>query len=623
MSERKKVVVIGLDAWAATLVERLVDEGTLPNVKRLIDRGSYGRLAPFWPCATGNNWASIITGASPAIHQCDFTLLLPGRRLDEPQLGFSSRFCQAEQLWQAASRENLTSVIFDYPQSYPVNADRVIHVGEDGCPDNSLREVFFPWGYATSPSHRRWREVMSRIELRRPEGWKGLPGPVDDFLEATLELQPGVRSERPARDRLYMLLEKDDGGAFDRVSLFTRAKDYARPLGSARPGQWTDWIKATVKTTTEPVEVAFRAKLMHLDPSGRDVHLYLSQGYPVRGFTHPPELSEELVEAYGPYHHHGHTQEWVFFGACDLATHLEQAEAQATWFRGAIPHVMRRYDWDLLVMKWHDTDTFQHTAFHMIDPVHPLFDPAHEAEGWEHFREVYGLGDRLVGAILDQADDDTIVAVVSDHGQIANTYSPDINRALEAEGLCARTESGKIDLPRCKVLAATTGIHINLKGRYEGGTVEPGEEYEMLRRKVLGMMKEMKHPHTGEPAFHLVAYTEDLAFMGLGGPHMGDIVYMINPIVPNRRYNEEEYEQLVMSGTWLTSRGTHGAHLPSQKFSLGGIEGIALLAGPGVRPGRRTTPVWANAIAPTLSYLSGLPMPRDADGAIILGCAEL
>ena len=622
MSERKKVVVIGLDSWTATLVERLADEGALPNIKRLMDRGSYGRLAPFWPCATGNNWASLITGASPAIHQCDFRVWLPGRRLDEPQLGFPSHFCKAEQLWQAASRENLASVIFDYPQSYPVNAEHVIHVGEDGCPDNSLREVFFPWGYATSPKHRRWHEVMSKIELRAPQGWVNMPPSGDNFLEAPLELQPGVRSERPARDRLYMLLEKDSGGQFDRASLFTSAKDYSRPLGKARPGRWTDWMSATVQTTVEPVEVAFRARLMHLDPAGRDVHLYLSQGYPVSGFTSPAELSKELVDVCGPYHHHGHTQEWVFFGACDLATQLEQAEAQATWFQRAVPHVLRNYEWDLLAMKWHDTDTFQHTAFHMIDPVHPLFDPAREAEGWGYFRKVYGLGDELVGAILEEVGDQAVVAIVSDHGQIANTYSPDINRVLEEEGLLATTENGKLDLPRCKAVSTTTGVHINLKGRYEGGVVEPGEQYQTLRRKVLEVLRELKHPHTGEPAFHLVAYTEDLASMGIGGPQMGDILYMLNPIVPNRRYSEEEYEQLVMSGMWLSSRGTHGSHLPSQTFSLGGIEGIGILAGPGVRPGRRARPAWPNAIAPTLCHLSGLPMPRDADGAIIWEAIE-
>ena len=619
-SKPRKILLIGLDAWAARIFERLEAEGALPNIRRLMDRGSYGRLAPFWPCATGNNWTSIITGASPAIHQCDFQLWLPGRRLDEPQWGFPSQFCKAEQLWHVASREGLTSVIIDYPQSYPVNAERVIHVGEDGHPDISLRAIFRPWAYATSPSHSKWAQVMSKIKLRRPEGWKNLTPSLEDCLEATLELQPGERSQKPITDRLYALLEKDSTGQYAQVSLFTSDKDYNQLLGRTQPGQWTDWIISTFETTHGPIKVGFRAKLLRLDPNGPDVHLFITQGYPVDDFTRPVELSKELFEACGPYQHVAHTQEYVFYGASDVPTHLEETDYHGTWCCKAACHLMKNHNWDLLALKWHDTDIFQHLAFNMIDPVHPLFDPAQEATGWEYFRQVYGLGDQMVGALVEQAGDDVVVAVVSDHGQIANTYFPDLHGSdgpLVQAGLCSWTEDGKIDLANSKVVATGTGIHVNLKGKYEGGIIEAGEEYETVRHQALALLKDWKHPHTDEPAFHLVAYKEDLSFMGLDGPQIGDIVFMVNPTVPNRSYTVDEYERLVISGMWLTSRGTHGPNLPSQQFSVGGIEGICILAGPGVRPGRRSQPTWTNSVAPTLSRLAGLPIPRDADGVEI------
>lgn len=614
----RKVLLLGLDSWSGAIFERLVAEGALPNIERLMARGSYGRLAPFWNTTTGNNWTSISTGASPAIHQCDFKMYLPGHRLDQPQFGFPSQFCKAEQIWQVASREGLTSVIIDYPQSFPVNAERVIHIGEDGHPDHSLRAIFRSWAYATNPAHRNWASVMSRIELRRPQGWQNLSASAEDSLEGTLELQPSVRSQRPVADRLHVLLEKDDNGRYARASLFQAEKDYARALGTARKGQWTDWIVSTLETTHGPVKVGFRAKLLELDPAGPNLHLYLTQGYPVDDFTVPAQLSNELLEACGPYQHVGHNGEYVFYQASDLTTHLEEADYHGTWFRKAACHVLEHHDWDLLVLKWHDTDIFQHIAMHMIDPVHPLHDPSHEAEGWDHFRRVYGLGDQMVGALVEQAGEEAIVAVVSDHGQVSNTYFPDDSDALAAAGLCAWTSEGTIDIERSKVLVSEfTGVHINLKGRYEGGIVEPGAEYEAVRKQALEILRNAKHPHTGDPSYKLVAYKEDLAFMGLGGPQLGDIIFMINPVVPNRRYTEEEYEQLVMGGQWLTSRGTHGPHLPSQQFSVGSIDGVCVLAGPGVRAGRRAQPTWTNSVAPTLSYLSGLPVPRDADGGVI------
>ena len=616
---RHKIVLIGLDAWTPGIVDRLMKHGDLPNISRLIERGSYGRLVPFWPCATGNNWCSIITGASPAIHGCDFTLWLPGRRLDEPVLGFPSDFCKAEQLWQTASRNGLTTVVFDYPQSFPVNAERVIHVGEDGCPDNSRRELFMPWGYTTDDLTERGATVMSHVELRTPQGWSNLRD-AERFLEAVLPLKSGERSELAVADTLHCLIEKDAAGTPQAVSFYTSAKDAAQTLGRITLGNWTDWMFAEINSAAGPVRVAFRAKLLGLSGDPLRFHLYLTQGYPTAGFTHPAELSAELLDAVGPYHHHGHTQEWVFYGACDLNTHVEELTDHAHWFRDAARYVLTHRDWDILALKWHDTDTFQHCAFHMIDPIHPLYDPATEEQGWDLFRHVYGLGDELVGAVLEAVPDDAIVAVVSDHGQRANTFFPDLGSAFVEAGLMTCADDGSIDLARTKAVMGTTGIHVNLKGRHPGGIVEPGTEYEELCAEIIALLKDFRHPHTGEHAFSMVAHKRNLAFMGLAGAkQIGDIVFAVTPLVPKRKYSLEEYEELVIAGTWLTSRGTHGSELPTERFGIGGAEGICALAGPGVKRGARPRPAPTSSVAPTLCALAGLETPRDADTSPMSG----
>jgi len=285
-ASRHKLMIIGLDSWVPGIVERLLAEGRLPHIKKLIERGAFTRTIPFWPCATGNNWCSIITGASPAVHGCDFKVWLPGHRLDEPQLGFDSRFCKAEQLWQTASRNGLTTVIVDYPQSYPVNAERVIHIGEDGAPDDSLREAFMPWGYTTDEVTGRGASVMSQVTAAAPNGWKNLGGR-DGFLKVALPLQPSERSEYNVDDTLHCLIEKGTGV----VSFHTEARDAGTPLGKTTVGKWTDWMIATVDTDRGAVEVAFKAKLLRLRDKPVQFKLYLTQGYPTGGFTVPADLS--------------------------------------------------------------------------------------------------------------------------------------------------------------------------------------------------------------------------------------------------------------------------------------------------------------------------------------------
>ena len=137
-----KLLILGIDGAADSITRKLLGMGKLPHLQELIREGCYATATPFWPGETGANWATISTGASPAVHGCSYNVHLPGTPLDQLVSGFPSFMCQAEQIWQTAARHGKHSVIFNYPQSYPVNSDRVIHVGGDGCPDPNHNEIF-------------------------------------------------------------------------------------------------------------------------------------------------------------------------------------------------------------------------------------------------------------------------------------------------------------------------------------------------------------------------------------------------------------------------------------------------------------------------------------------------
>ncbi len=616
-SARQKLVIIGLDAFTPTILQRLAGEGALPTIARFMRQGCYARATPFFTCDTGVNWASIASGAPPAVHGCHFHLRLPGRPLDEPLLGFPSQYCQAEMLWQTASKLGLNSVVFDYPHSYPVNAERVIHVGEDGCPDNSVRELSGARGYVNRPLTGHEPEVLTQVEVRPATGWQNLPSNAK-VSEVVLPLVPGPRSEKVTTGTLLGLLEKGPGGnQYEKISFFAH-RDYGSKLGEARAGHWTDWMKCSLPTDQGPVEVAFRAKVFELTPDGSRIHILLTQTYPTSGFTHPASLSEELVAHCGPYHYQAHTQEWVFFGACDIETTLEEMEYHIQWYQKAAEYVLSKYDWDLFMMKWHDPDTFQHICWNMIDPVHPLYDPDTEAKGWDLFRRAYGLGDRLLNAIEQIVGDQAIIVVVSDHGQFANTYSPDFREALVASGLTTYSEDGSVDWTRTRAYFANDGVWVNLKGREPQGIVEPGEEYEQVREVAIQLLLDVKHPETGQHAFNLVCTKEDAAFMGVGGERAPDVVFALQPVDVERRYTAEEYEKMCSKGMWRFSRGTHGTQLPSTRFSLGGTEGIFMVRGPGFNEGvSRARPVSMGDIAPTLCHAWDVPAPADSQGAIL------
>jgi len=76
--ESKRVFVIGLDGATFDLIDPWVSEGRLPNLKRILDKSTYGRLESTIPPITPPAWTSFMTGVNPGKHGVwDFFTLEP------------------------------------------------------------------------------------------------------------------------------------------------------------------------------------------------------------------------------------------------------------------------------------------------------------------------------------------------------------------------------------------------------------------------------------------------------------------------------------------------------------------------------------------------------------------
>jgi predicted AlkP superfamily phosphohydrolase/phosphomutase len=60
-----KVVILGFDGADAKLIETYIEQGRLPNLRRLRDEGSYARLMSTHPPQTPVSWATFTTGLNP------------------------------------------------------------------------------------------------------------------------------------------------------------------------------------------------------------------------------------------------------------------------------------------------------------------------------------------------------------------------------------------------------------------------------------------------------------------------------------------------------------------------------------------------------------------------------
>ena len=60
-----KVIVIGIDGIPLDLIKKWVDEGKLPNFKKIIDKGTYGILKSTMPPISCPAWICLYCGVNP------------------------------------------------------------------------------------------------------------------------------------------------------------------------------------------------------------------------------------------------------------------------------------------------------------------------------------------------------------------------------------------------------------------------------------------------------------------------------------------------------------------------------------------------------------------------------
>lgn len=620
MYKPEKLVIIGFDAPIALRVYEYAVKGYLPNLKRLVERGVYFKncLVPY-PTITPPNWTTIVTGAWIGTHGVTcFNMHKPGMHLDETYAAFDSRDCLAEYLWEAAGREGKLTIILNYPSTWPPRGDRIVQVGGAGLAVNE-------WRITPKFSHRievgtyaSWYGVTlcedmlfstedyplaARIEVNEGENWVNLPDGVKRILEARLDLY-FPRALHRVKPTSWWLLLLDYGLGFAEAFL-AKTKDFKSVFVRVKKGEWSPLIKDVFETEGGEVKAGFKVKLLELSQDGSRVKLYVTPIGAFSGWSYPEDVAGKLefedvypVPSYGFYH--SLTLGWI-----DEETFLETIDLEHRWLAKAACKLMDEYpSWAIFIMHAHCPDWAYHAFINKVDPK----TSSSEEENRLYFKvelEFYRSLDRMVGEILDKIDlDRTLVVVVSDHGAKPTTHKFDPREVLEKAGLLAyKEEDGvrKIDWSRTKAVPQRSCyIYVNLKGRDPEGIVEPGE-YDKVVDQIIKTLYDFTDPETGLKPVLLALRREDARIIGLYGDRIGDIVYALRP----------EFG------------GQHGAFLPTAAYGIGDLKGLLIISGPGVKRGvTLDRNVQLTDIVPTVCYLMELPVPRDAEGAIIYQALE-
>lgn len=136
----KRVFVIGLDGSTFDLLDPWVAEGKLPNLKRMLERSTFGRLESTIPPVTPPAWTSFMTGVNPGKHGVfDFYAFNPNSF--EKGLVNSSHV-RSKRFWDLAGERGKRSIILYVPLTYP--PQRLEGVMISGIPAPLHGELIYP-----------------------------------------------------------------------------------------------------------------------------------------------------------------------------------------------------------------------------------------------------------------------------------------------------------------------------------------------------------------------------------------------------------------------------------------------------------------------------------------------
>ncbi|MDO4280337.1 MAG: alkaline phosphatase family protein [Peptococcaceae bacterium] len=475
LEPKGKVIVVGVDGMDARLCKKFLDEGKMPNVKKLLEHGAAREdlvMLGALPTITPPQWTTLATGAYPGTHGItDFWNQHP-TKLDTLVYSLDSRQCKAEQLWNVTAEAGLNTLVWHWPgSSWPPTSD---------SPNLSVVEGTQPTNVNLVVGNVEWEQyivaqedveeevlfeeekhsdgtgcIISDVEVADEDSSKR--GNAMDTMGAselhaillsehegekagTERLKAGEKKTmiglRPARkwqhdipedakefsipvnygkERRPALFLKNDKGEYGRVEIY-KNKRAAEPLVVLEDHSVHSGILDTLTRDGEQVPVSRQYVLVNADPKGTSVTVYVGNAVKIGcdDLFHPKSLYHEVHEAIGEI-----PSICLTVGAtpdlCEKVT-APLWHIYGQWQADCINHLIETHDYDVVFSHFHNVDCFGHVYWERAtyrDEFHN--DP-------EDFMKImercYVDTDDYIGQFLHLLDKGWTIVVTSDHGLV-------------------------------------------------------------------------------------------------------------------------------------------------------------------------------------------------------------
>ena len=664
----EKIFVIGIDGMDPRLTRKFVDEGKMPNTKKLIEQGTCREdlvMLGAQPTVTPPMWTTMATGAYPMTHGITCFYRQSKERLDMKEYNLDSRNCTAEPLWNCFAEAGKKTLVWHWPgSSWPPTSDSPnLHVVDGTQPaavnmgvatldmdfvvvgGPEVAEVTFrakaasdenvpcvitdvdaandqPVAASNIEKAVNDKSARATIVLKPEDGEGGLSdSPFDIVLTPVKDAKGWVNAPADAKEFTMLLgkglirrpglILKNEQGVYDHVALY-KNKKAEEPIVVLEKDVYTpDVIDEGIKGD-EKVPAIRAMRLLEIAEDGSKIKIWVSGAMDITNDSvwHPRSLYQDVTENVGYPRLFA-----ILGGASKNLLHkcmLPSWDNLLDWNARSLNYLAENGGYDVIFSQVHNVDLQGHMVVKFMKGTEKIS----VEEYAEIIEKMYIQTDEYIGNYLHLLDKGWTVLLISDHAQVCPEY--------HAPMIC---DAAGVNVRIMKELGFTE-VKLDAEGN---------ELYEIDWEKTKAIANRGNHiwinlkgrDKTGivDPADKYALEDEIIsALYNYRDPATGKRVISI-------AMRNKDAILLGMGGPecgdiliW-TAEGFNYDHCDSLSTTLGfgstSVSPIFVGAGKGLKKGYYTDRVIRQVdLAPTMAVLGGVRMPAQCEGAPVYQILE-
>jgi predicted AlkP superfamily phosphohydrolase/phosphomutase len=499
----KRAVILGFDGMDPELTERFIAEGRLPNLAKLREQGTFRRLRTTYPAISPVAWSTFMTGVNPGKHNIydflarDLSNYLPylsSAEIKGPKRSFKigkytvplggpriKGMRRGIPFWHRLGEAGIFCSVIRVPVTFPPEKFPGVLLSGMCVPDLKGSQGTFCL-CTTRASNDKFREGGVRVVVERDGSIfrSYVPGPEDPLM-------PG------SGDELRVSFEIHPDKTKSQARFTVDSESF-----SLKVGEYSEWTPVKFKAGAGfSAHGICRFYLKELSP---EVEVYVTPvnidpGRPDLPISHPVTYSIYLAKLFGPYATLGLAEDtWALNGkVLDDDAFLAQCYANHDDRERMLFDALEKTQQGLCTCVFDTTDRVQHMFWRYLEEDHPAARDVPHDQHPPVIQDLYARMDELIGRVMKQIDEKTLLMVVSDHGFKSFARCVNLNAWLHQNGYLAlksgKTESGDwfedVDWSRTRAYTmGLNGLYLNLKGREREGIITPGPDADDLKNEL-------------------------------------------------------------------------------------------------------------------------------------------